>query len=287
MGIRDYGRMIKFSHSIFALPFAMASFVLAVNKYMLSWDIWLEKLLWILLAMVSARSAAMAFNRITDRKVDALNPRTKNREIPRGIVSLSSAFVFVILSSFIFLLSALMLNTLCFYLAFPVLGILLGYSILKRFWAGSHFILGLSLGIAPSGVWLALTGRLELIPVLLSLSVGFWTAGFDILYAIQDVAFDRQNQLHSLPADMGVPTAILFSRLSHGFMLILLVFLHVILPAGVILWVGTVVIAVFILYEHLLVFRSHENINKAFFNMNGLVSLFYFGFVLMDCIFLS
>lgn len=286
MRILDYGRMIKFSHSLFALPFAMASFILAVETYSTSPHIWLKKLLWILIAMVSARSAAMGFNRIADRRMDALNPRTRNRELPQGTILTVSAGIFVFLSSLIFLFSSLMLNPLCFWLAFPVLGVLLGYSFLKRIWAGTHFVLGLSLGIAPSAVWLALSGRLDWMPVLLSASVAFWTAGFDILYALQDIHFDRKYKLHSIPADMSPDKAVLISRICHGLMLILLILLHVLLPAKWILWSGTGIITVLIVYEHILVYKSHKNINKAFFNMNGLISVMYFGFVLLDRIFL-
>ncbi|MDD3806841.1 MAG: putative 4-hydroxybenzoate polyprenyltransferase [Candidatus Marinimicrobia bacterium] len=282
MKILDYGRMIKFSHSLFALPFALASFVLAVDFFEIPSKIWMIKLLWILVAMVSARSAAMGFNRIVDRHLDAMNPRTKDRELPKGVLRLSSVVLFVVLSALLFLFSAGMLNRLCFWLAFPVLAILLGYSYLKRVWAGTHFILGLSLAIAPSGVWLALTEKLTLIPILLSLAVMVWTAGFDILYAIQDVTFDRKHHLHSIPADMSVEKAIDISRLCHGLMVVFLILLHSILPAHWILWLGTCLIAFLIFYEHFLVFRSYKNINKAFFNMNSTISVMYFAFVLLD-----
>lgn len=287
MRILDYGRMIKFSHSLFALPFAMASFTFAVDMFSIPPGVWLTKLLWILMAMVSARSAAMGFNRLADRRLDALNPRTRTRELPAGVISPGAVLVFVSVSALIFLFSAAMLNWICFWLAFPVLAILLGYSFLKRVWAGTHFVLGLSLGIAPSGVWLGLTGELHIIPILISAAVGVWTAGFDILYAIQDVDFDRQHGVHSIPADMGLQKALVISRLCHAFMVLFLVILHLLYPAGWILWTGTGIISIFIIYEHFLVYRSHDNIGKAFFNMNALISLLYFGFVLLDRIFLS
>lgn len=286
MRILDYGRMIKFSHTLFALPFAMASFTFAVDMFSIPPDVWLIKLLWILIAMVSARSAAMGFNRLADRRLDALNPRTRTRELPTGVISPRAALVFVSVSALIFLFSAAMLNRICFWLAFPVLAILMGYSFLKRVWAGTHFVLGLSLGIAPSGVWLGLTGGLHITPILLSAAVGVWTAGFDILYAIQDVDFDRQHGVHSIPAAMSLHKAIVISRLCHASMVFLLVILHLLYPAGWILWTGTGIISIFIIYEHLLVYRSHDNIAKAFFNMNGMISLLYFGFVLLDRIFL-
>jgi len=286
MRILDYGRMIKFSHSLFALPFALASFTFAVDTFSIPPDVWMRKLVWILFAMVSARSAAMGFNRLVDRHLDALNPRTRERELPAGLITPKAVTVFITASSIFFLFSAAMLNKVCFWLAFPVLTVLMGYSILKRYWAGTHFVLGLSLGIAPSGVWLAVTGGLNVVPILLSAAVGVWTAGFDILYAIQDVDFDRQYRVHSIPADVSIDKAIVISRICHAFMMLFLMILHLIYPAGWILWTGTGLISIFILYEHVLVYKSHDNIDKAFFNMNSMISLMYFGFVLLDCIFL-
>jgi 4-hydroxybenzoate polyprenyltransferase len=286
MRIFDYGRMIKFSHSVFALPFAGASLILAFDHYHLTLNDYYEKFIWLLIAMISARSAAMGFNRIVDRTLDSQNVRTRDREIPAGIISVRSAALFVSLSSLLFLLSAFMLNFICFILAFPVLFILLGYSYTKRFWAGSHFILGLSLGIAPSGVWLALMGRLDIFPVLLSGAVALWTAGFDILYSIQDIEFDKQLKLKSIPAVYGIQRSVLISRLCHGLMLTILIILNVLLPAGLILRAGLVIIAFIIFHEHRLVSKGLENIDKAFFTMNGQISVLYFLFVLTDRIFL-
>lgn len=286
MRIFDYGRMIKFSHSVFALPFAAASLVFAIDHYNLTIDSQIAKLFWILAAMVSARSAAMGFNRVADRSLDAQNPRTREREIPTGIISVRSAALFVTLSSFLFLLSAYMLNFVCFILAFPVLFILMGYSYIKHFWSGSHFILGLSLGIAPSGAWLALTGRLNIIPVLLSCAVALWTAGFDILYSIQDIEFDIHSKLKSIPVRFGIQGAVFISRLCHGMMLVILMILNLFLPAGFILKAGLLMIVCIIFYEHLLISKGLGNIEKAFFTMNGYVSVIYFLFALTDRIFL-
>lgn len=286
MRLLDYGRMIKFSHSVFALPFTGASLVFAYDHYYSTIHAPIVKFFWILVAMVSARSAAMGFNRIADRSMDAQNPRTREREIPKGIISVPSAALFVALSSFLFLFSAYMLNVVCFMLAFPVLFILLGYSYIKRFWSGSHFILGLSLGIAPSGAWLALTGRLDIYPVLLSCAVALWTAGFDILYAIQDFEFDIHVKLKSIPVRFGILGAVLISRLCHGMMLAILVVLNLLLPAGLILRAGLLIIASVIFYEHVLIAKSLGNIDKAFFTMNGYVSVIYFLFALTDRIFL-
>jgi len=286
MRIFDYGRMIKFSHSVFALPFAGASLIFAIDHYGLTIHSQVEKFFWILIAMVSARSAAMGFNRISDRTLDALNPRTRKREIPSGIIPVGSAILFVTLSAFIFIISAFMLNFLCFLLAFPVLVVLLGYSYVKRFWSGSHFILGLSLGIAPSGAWLALTGSLDIIPLLLSCAVALWTAGFDILYSIQDIDFDLNSKLRSVPVRFGIHRAILISRICHALMLAILVIINLLLPAGAILKSGLLLISFFIFYEHILISKGFENIDKAFFTMNGRVSVIYFLFALTDRIFL-
>lgn len=215
-----YGRMIKFSHSIFALPFALSGAALAASQVGIS----ASQIGWIAIAMVGARSAAMGFNRLADRRIDEANPRTQNRELPRGLVSPVAVALFVILSSGALILAAQQLNPLCFYLSPVALLILFSYSFTKRFTWASHLVLGLSLGGAPLGAWIALTGELALPPVLLSFGVLSWVAGFDVIYACQDRDFDVETGLHSLPVWLGIGRALQVARLLHVLAVVLLLF---------------------------------------------------------------
>ena len=201
--IVTFGRMIKFSHSVFAMPFALAAFFLAVGRDGFDG----QKLLWIIVAMVGARSAAMGFNRWLDADIDALNPRTANRELPTGALSKSQVLAFVLVSVAAFVGAAWQLNPLCFALSPIALVIVCGYSFTKRFTMLSHFVLGLSLAIAPVGAWLAVRGQFDLTPVLIGIAVLLWVGGFDILYSCQDVEFDHKLALHSIPVRFGIPRA--------------------------------------------------------------------------------
>jgi 4-hydroxybenzoate polyprenyltransferase len=267
-----YGRMIRFSHSVFALPFALTSAVLAAREGGVS----ARQILWIVVAMVSGRSAAMGFNRLVDHALDARNPRTAMRELPRGIVSRGEAWLFVVVSAAGLVLAAAMLNPLCLALSPLALAIVLGYSYTKRFTAASHLVLGLSLAVAPVGAWLAIRGRFEPAPVVLALAVLLWVAGFDTLYACQDVDFDRREGLRSLPASLGVPGALALARSMHVVTVLLLLLLFRLLPLHPLYLAGVVAVAAILAWEHSLV--SPDDLSQVMraFNLNGWVSLGYF-----------
>jgi 4-hydroxybenzoate polyprenyltransferase len=270
--------MIKFEHTIFALPFALISVLLASP----GWPEW-RKLGWILLAMVGARSAAMAFNRIVDRQIDAENPRTQSRALPANLVSLAYVAGFTWAASLLFIGSAWMLNPLSFWLSFPVLGILFFYSYTKRFTPYSHLVLGLCLGLAPPGAWIALRGDLQVTPVLLGLIVMLWTAGFDIIYACQDVDFDRRKNLFSIPRRFGISAALKISTLLHLCMLLLLGGLIHLAGLGQIATTGILLVAILLWYEHRLVRPDDlSRVNAAFFTVNGFISLLLFLAITLD-----
>jgi 4-hydroxybenzoate polyprenyltransferase len=267
-----YGRMIRFSHSVFALPFALTSAALAAQGGAATGG----HVFWIVVAMVAARSAAMGFNRLVDQAIDARNPRTASRELPRGIVSRGEAWLFVALSVAVFVLAAAMLNPLCLALTPVALAIVLGYSYTKRFTAASHLVLGLALAVAPVGAWLAIRGRFDLVPVVLGLAVLLWVAGFDTLYACQDVEFDRQEGLRSLPAAVGVPRALRLARLMHAGTVLLLLSLFGLAPLHPVYLAGVAVVAVILAWEHSLVGPHDLSRVMQAFNLNGWVSLGYF-----------
>lgn len=266
--------MIKFEHTIFALPFALTSALIAANGLPE-----LSVLLWILVAMVGARSAAMAFNRIADLEYDRLNPRTSGRALPAGILSVVEVWVFTLVAIGVFVLAAWMLNPLAFMLSPVALMVVLGYSYTKRFTALSHLVLGLALGIAPTGAWIAVTGRLDLAPMILSAAVMLWTAGFDIIYALQDIEFDTKIGLYSIPRAVGPGRALLVSRLLHAGSVLLLVGFGWVLGFGVTYFTGVGLVAVLLAWEQSLV-RPNDisRVNTAFFNTNGLVSIGFFLF---------
>ncbi|WP_444550830.1 UbiA-like polyprenyltransferase [Candidatus Magnetomonas plexicatena] len=270
--------MIKFSHSVFALPFAFTSGVLASGGIPSG-----RQILWITVAMISARSAAMGLNRIADRKIDALNPRTKNREIPAGVVKLTEATVFTALFSALFVLSAYMLNPLCFKLSPLVLAVLFFYSYTKRFTWSSHLFLGIAISGAPLGAWIAIRGDVSISILPLVFAVVFWLAGFDILYALQDVNFDKTHGLYSIPQRFGIKKAITLSRVFHLFTFILLALTGVFFNMGIFYFIGIAVVAVLLIYEHLLVKPDDlSKLDMAFFNINGYISVTVFVFVLIE-----
>ena len=267
---RDYGKMIKFSHTIFALPFALSAVVLAWQSHPFSW--W--DLGWILAAMVGARSAAMGFNRIADAAIDGKNPRTAVREIPSGVLSVKETIVFVMLSSLLFVVAAAMLSPLCFILSFPVLGALFFYSYTKRFTRYCHLYLGFAISLAPIGAWVAVTGTLA--PGVVFLAASLWTyiAGFDILYACQDIDFDREQGLFSLPVYLGPRGAMAVSSVLHfmtmGFFLAMF-FAFGMHPAFLVFLAG---IGICLIIEHQVVNPGDlSRINLAFFHMNSIVSI--------------
>ena len=271
-----YGRMIRFSHSVFALPFALSSAVIAAG-HGISW----RQVAWILVAMVGARSAAMGFNRLADQRLDARNPRTAGRELPRGVLSRREVWVFVVASAATLVVAAAMLNPLCLALSPVALLVVFGYSYTKRFTALSHVFLGLALAMAPVGAWLAIRGRFEAPPVVLGLAVLFWVAGFDTIYACQDEAFDRVEGLHSLPVRFGIGRALAFARLFHVAAVALLAAVYALAPLHPAYLAGVAVVAGLLVYEHSLVHADDlSRIDAAFFTVNGWISLGYFGVTL-------
>ena len=279
-----YGRMIKFSHSVFALPFALSGAVLAAREA----GIAAIQILWIIVAMVGARSAAMGFNRLVDRGVDGANPRTMNRELPRGIVSVRVVTMFVLLSGAVLIVAAYQLNSLCFYLSPLVLAVLLLYSYTKRFTWMSHLFLGLCLGGAPLGAWVAVTGRFDLPPVVLGFAVLSWVAGFDILYACQDRDFDIGHGLHSIPARFGISTALMIARFLHLASVLLLLWVGLLLGLHLVYFLGVACISGLLIYEHVIV-RPEDlsRLGMAFLTMNSAVSVVYFCFTLADLLLLG
>ena len=277
--ILTFGRMIKFSHTVFVLPFALAAVVLAHRVQPLT----VGRLVWLLAAMVGARSAAMGFNRIADARLDRENPRTAGREIPAGKLSLQTAVIFVILFSALFILAAAMFNRLCLYLSIPVLLLLFSYSYSKRFTILCHLYLGLTISLAPLGTWIALTGGFDWPIVLMSLALMAYIAGFDILYACQDIAFDRREGLHSIPVRFGPAGALAIAKGLHGLSLIFFVWLFFAFQMGPVYLGAVVIIALLMVIEHLLVKpKDLSRINIAFFHMNSLISLTLFMGVLAD-----
>ena len=267
--IRTYLEMIRFSHTVFALPFALMGAVLAAGGIPSA-----KTLFWILVAMVGARSGAMGVNRIADRHLDASNPRTRTRALPQGRIRLGEAVVFVVISFAVFVIAAWMLNPLCFALAPLAILIVSGYSYTKRFTAGSHVVLGLSLACAPIGAWIAVTGAIALPAVLLGLAVLFWVGGFDILYALMDIDFDRRSGLFSIPARLGAPGGMVVARLFHLLTAAFLALLIPILGLGLLYLLGLGLAVGLLAYEHWLLYRfGLARLDMAFFNVNGAISI--------------
>jgi 4-hydroxybenzoate polyprenyltransferase len=272
--------MIKFEHTIFALPFAFTGALLALDGLPS-----LEQVIWIIAAMVGARSAAMGFNRWADRDIDAQNPRTKTRALPLGLVTPAQVLAFIIVSSGLLVLAAYMLNPLSFTLSPVALAIVCFYSFTKRFTFLSHAFLGLAISGAPMGAWIAVTGRFEFPALVLGVAVLFWLVGFDILYALQDLEFDRKAGLHSVPQRFGVRTSLLISRSAHLVTMLCLFWIYVLLPVGLLYLLGVLVAMGLIIYEHSLVKESDlSKLNIAFFNMNGYISVTIFIFTLLDVV---
>jgi len=272
---------IKFEHTVFALPFALTGALLARDRVP---D--LRTLGWILVAMIGARSSAMAFNRIVDLRYDMLNPRTANRALPCGTLKVGEVSAFTGVSATVFVFAAWKLNHLAFVLSPIALAVILGYSYTKRFTTLSHLILGLALGIAPTAAWIAVTGRLEHAPVILSVAVMFWTAGFDIIYALQDIEFDRKQGLFSIPAMLGPSKGLMISRIFHMVTPVMLALFGIVLRLGTIYYVGVGVVALLLVYEQALVRPDdHSKVNAAFFTINGIVSIGYFVFTAVDMVF--
>lgn len=262
--------MIKFEHTLFALPFAFLGAILAANGFPTWWQ-----LLWITVAMFGARSAAMTFNRIADRDIDAQNPRTASRELPTGKLSVGFAWVFLYVSIAVFVLASYLLNWLTFALSPVALLFVLGYSYAKRYTALAHVLLGIALSISPSAAWIAVRGNLrDIEPILLSLLVMMWTAGFDVLYACQDFEFDRTAGLRSIPARFGIKRALWIARLFHFQAFVVLVLLYLVTSLGWLALAGVIAVGALLVYQHTLV--KHDDLsrmNAAFFTTNAFVSV--------------
>ena len=276
--IADYLRLIKFSHSIFALPFAFTSALVAASGIPT-----FSQIFWITVAMVGGRTGAMGMNRIIDRKIDALNPRTKNRELPRGVIKTGEAFIFTIIAFALLLFAAYMLNPLCLKVSPLVLLVLLTYSYTKRFTWLSHIVLGTALSLAPLGAWIAIKGTFDFQILPLCFAVMFWVAGFDVFYAMQDIDFDKKHGLYSIPSAFGIKTSLRIARLFHLITIAMLLGLMPIFNLGVLYLFGVLIASALMLYEHSLIKPADlSKLDMAFFNMNGYISITIFGFTLMN-----
>jgi 4-hydroxybenzoate polyprenyltransferase len=295
--IRSYLSLIKFSHTVFAMPFALIGFTLGVSYRFqenqvngnffgvrhLSWLNFIDIFIFVLLCMVFARSAAMAFNRYLDKNFDALNPRTAIREIPSGIISANSALLFTIVCSLLFMVSAFLLNPLCFYLSPVALTVILGYSYTKRFTPLCHLILGLGLSLAPIGAYLAVTAQFALIPVLFSMAVLLWVSGFDIIYALQDEEFDRAQGLHSIPAAVGKAKALKISESLHFICAMVLLYVYIGSDFSWLYLTGWLIFITMLIYQHSLVKPNDlSKVNIAFMTANGIASIVFAVFVILD-----
>ncbi|MGN6800596.1 MAG: UbiA-like polyprenyltransferase [Ginsengibacter sp.] len=283
-GIKSYFSLVKFAHTIFAMPFALIGFFygLKIVNYQLNRPWWLLFIL-VILCMVFARSAAMAFNRLLDADFDAKNPRTLIREIPGGIISKRNAAVFVTINCIAFIITTFFINLLCFALSPVALFVILFYSYTKRFTVFCHLVLGLGLSLAPIGAFIAVTGKFALVPVLFSFSVLFWVSGFDIIYALQDESFDKENNLYSMPSWLGTAKALRVSELLHFLSAAAIVAAGMIGSFSWFYWAGVAVFVFFLFYQHALVKpKDLSKVNKAFFSSNGIASVVFCVFVLLD-----
>jgi len=276
--IETYLRMIKFSHSVFALPFALTAALVAAGGVPSG-----RQIFWIVVAMAGARSGAMGMNRIIDRRIDAANPRTSMREVASGKISVGAALLFSFVSFGALVLAAWQLNPLCLRLSPLAIGVVVFYSFTKRFTWMAHMVLGAALALAPLGAWIAVRGTFDAEALPLVLAVLFWLPGFDILYALQDMEFDRSHGLYSIPARFGVRASIAIARLLHGLTMFFLVLAGAVFGLGAFYWVGMLVVAGLFVYEHSLLKPDDlSKLDMAFFNMNGYISAAVFLFTLLD-----
>ncbi len=279
--MKKYFSLVTFSHTIFAMPFAIIGFFLAITttNYSFEW----QKLAFMLLCMVFARNSAMAFNRYLDRDIDAKNPRTKVRDIPAGRISPFSALTFTLINCALFIITTWFINRLCFYLSPVALLVVLGYSATKRFTALCHLVLGLGLSLAPIGAYLVVTGEFALLPIFFSLSVLCWVSGFDIIYALQDEDFDRTEKLHSIPAWLGKVNALRLSSTLHVLSAAFIVMPAIFIPAGWPYYIGIVFFCAMLIYQHRLVKPTDlSRVNFAFMTTNGIASVVFAAFFLLD-----
>ena len=279
--IKSYFSLVKFSHTFFAMPFAFIGYSLAVSRD--EFDFSIRLLLLIILCMIFARNAAMSFNRLADRRFDAINPRTKNREIPSGVIGTRAAAAFIIINCILFITTTAFINRLTLFLSPVALMVILGYSLTKRITSLCHFILGLGLSLAPIGAYISVTGSFNMIPLIYSFVVLTWVSGFDIIYALQDDEFDKSNRLHSLPSTTGRKKALAISIVVHLFTFILVFFAGIIGGGGYLFWCGASVFTLLLIYQHRIV--KHDDLTKvtlAFGTTNGIASILFAVFVILD-----
>lgn len=282
--VKNYFSLVKFSHTVFAMPFALIGFSLAVSKP--EYELKIRLLLLVILCMIFARNTAMGFNRIVDKKFDALNPRTSNREIPSGIISSGDATVFVIINAALFIIATAFINRLTLILSPVALLIITGYSLTKRITALCHFVLGLGLSLAPIGAYISVTGKFSFLPLIYSLIVLTWVSGFDIIYALQDDEFDKSNKLHSLPSSTGRKKALRISIFLHAATVVLVLISGYYGQGGILFWTGTIVFSILLIYQHSIVrFDDLSRVTMAFGTTNGIASLLFAIFVILDLIF--
>ena len=281
--MRKYLSLIKFSHTIFAMPFALIGFFLATKSNEFEW----RTLLYVVFCMIFARSAAMAFNRYIDRDIDAANSRTAQiREIPNGSIKANSALIFVIINSLLFISTTYLINSLCLALSPIALLVILGYSYTKRFTALCHLILGLGLALAPIGAYLAVSGEFNIIPLLFSAAVLFWVSGFDIIYSLQDQEFDKEQKLHSIPVMIGTKNALNLSKLLHFLTFSALSIAGSFGDFSLYYWIGLGIFTTLLIYQHILVKHNDlSKINLAFFTANGIASIIFGAFVIFEILF--
>jgi len=279
--VSDFSSLVKISHTVFAMPFAVIGFFLAMKNLHAPFD--LKSFLLMVLCMFFARNAAMSFNRIIDRHIDGKNPRTCDRDIPSGKIKVKQAYIFLFINILLFITTAFFLNFLCFILSPVALVVILGYSFTKRFTYLSHFVLGLGLSMAPIGAYMALTAQIDYLPLLYSGAVLFWVSGFDIIYSLSDISFDKKQGLHSIPEHFGINRALIISWILHMITLLLIIAAGVLCPNGILFWIGTLIFSVLLFYQHLIVSPGDlSRINRAFFTVNGFSGLVFLLFFMLD-----
>lgn len=279
--VAKYLSLVKFSHTIFAMPFAIIGFFLAIQQkgYELDWLLFVL----VILCMVFARNSAMGFNRYIDRQIDEKNPRTAIREIPSGILKAKSVLVFVVLNSLLFIATTWFINLLVFFLSPVALLVILGYSYTKRFTFLCHFVLGLGLSLAPIGAYLSVTGQFAWLPILFSFVVLFWTSGFDIIYALQDDEFDKENKLHSVPVWLGGRRALILSSVLHLLVSVIIVAVGLIGEFNILYWIGSIIFVILLIYQHSIVKPNDlSKVNLAFFTTNGIASVVFATFTVLE-----
>jgi putative 4-hydroxybenzoate polyprenyltransferase len=281
--VRAYFSLVKFSHTVFAMPFALIGFSLAVSSAEFNFNIRL--LLLVILCMILARNTAMGFNRLADKDFDALNPRTNKREIPTGIISARAATIFVIINAALFIVATWFINQLTFILSPVALIVIIGYSLTKRFTSLCHFVLGLGLSLAPIGAYISVTGKFSLLPLIYSIIVLSWVSGFDIIYALQDDEFDKSISIHSLPSATGRKKALVISIFVHSITFVLVMAAGIYGKGGILFWTGALIFTLLLVYQHSIV--KHNDLSKvtlAFGTTNGIASILFAIFVILDLI---